>query len=124
MRERVLTPFFSLSAIESAEHETDELSAREFEGKIVGGGRFLLLRKLSHTSDAARFLAKDMHGGLDVELELRCADNGYQLGNPDACPKNPSVEVDVFSLRCDLTPAPEKVVPQGRSWRRWLIGKG
>ena len=128
MRDRNLTPFFPLPRgfeASSREEDTpsDAISARSLEGQVVGNGRFLLLRKTRHTHDTASFVAKDLLGGIDVELEVhRDEITGYRVGRSDA-------------TRTDQTPLPdfwrepsrrmELAAPTDGVWRRivaWFRG--
>lgn len=88
MRDRVATPFFPLSlrGLQSSvrELESPGVSARRLEGQIIANGRFLLLEKTGHTEDSARYLAKDMLGGIDVEIEVhRDERKGIRVGRHD-----------------------------------------
>jgi hypothetical protein len=110
MRDRSLTPFFPLHLL-GLEPPADSpgISARSLEGHVVGNGRFLLMEKTDHTEDSARFVAKDMVGGIDVELEVhRCDERGFRVGASTTTPK--SRELDLWTR--DVEETGEIVIPK------------
>ncbi|MCA9666176.1 MAG: hypothetical protein KC503_11335 [Myxococcales bacterium] len=108
------------------------VSARALEGRVVGNGRYLLLRKVEHTESSACFRAKDMVGGIDVDIEvLRDEERGFRLGRSDVTPR-PYVLPDLLedddedgAEALDAAPAPprEGMLHRMRAWLRRRRGE-
>jgi hypothetical protein len=125
MRDRLATPFFPLSirGLESSARElqTPGVSARHLEGQIIGNGRFLLIEKTGHTATSARYLAKDMHGGIDVEIEVhRDERKGFRVGRHDTSEHKALPDLCRAAQNLEL-PAASGAPPQrsllARAWR-------
>ena len=88
MRDRSSTPFFPLCWGEEAptserQSPAGSRAARDLEGTLVGDGRFLLLRKKGHEAGWVRFAARDLLGGIEVDVEIApdpADPSGFRLG--------------------------------------------
>jgi len=94
MRDRILTPFFPLqrgSETPGVEPSVP-VSARDLEGQLVDNGRLLLMHKTTHTERSARFVAKDLMGSIDVEVEIHPDEtSGIRVGRRDATNEWPTL---------------------------------
>jgi hypothetical protein len=147
MRNRIPTPFFPLPKTEPTHpsagatvsappgsrgglgpaRKAGPTPARQLEGRVIDNGRYLLLRKLEHTPQAVRYAARDLVGGLEVELLLQPEHNarGYRITTralsqqtrrpelPDLCNREQTVETV-------LPPSPKRG-PIGRLLRALQI---
>ena len=128
MRDRSLTPFFPLPREERSgtrrPFETEpgrarlrSVPARQLEGKVVGEGRYLLLRKTGHDDECVHFSARDLVGGLEVEVDLVVdgdAQQGYRIGPLRLSEKRPALP-DLLPTRD--TGIVRRITPARGIWR-------
>lgn len=117
---RLRTPLGTRTPLERPRPALRRLPARALEGKVVGDGRFLLLRKVAHDGQGVRFLARDLYAGLEIELELHPdpeSQGGFAIGRSDLTPQRglPNLLAPPITMEVVL---PETKRRRMRSWLR------